>query len=160
MSAPGSFSSVDLRPGIAALVLAVGIAIYFAVFAGSAATPASGHYEYFSGGVYQDWYVPYNERRCIYDGGGDDIYGCMNHSYSFISAEDIGGANGICAMLFNRTNHDLWSAHCGSDFVRHCSPGQNHSSNQLDCHDQDSNQRHAGASNGGSGTTIRMHGTY
>jgi hypothetical protein len=121
-----------------------------------AVAPALAHYAGFTGDVYQDNYVPSGQQRCIVGSSG-----CSAHSWSFISASDIGGANYMCSRAFAAGNHDYYDQHCGVDFVRHCTPGQNHSLNQLDCHDQDHNGRiHVGAYNGGPGTTIRMHGGY
>jgi hypothetical protein len=122
------------------------------VLAGAA--PAVAHYAYFTGSVYYDVYVPANAERCIVTSSG-----CSQHSWSFVSAKDIGSSNFICARI--RLAGGTYTAHCGDDFVRHCTRGQNHSTNQLDCHDQDSvDNLIAAGFNDEAGTTLQLHGGY
>jgi hypothetical protein len=127
------------------------------VAGGLLAGPAIAHYSGFTGDDYYDVYIPTNGLRCA---GAV----CQNHSYSFVSAQDVastGDPFGLCARLMRASDHGAYDAHCGTNFVRHCSPGDVHSSDQLDCHDQDhSDNIHAGATNGGVGTTVRIHGAY
>lgn len=120
------------------------------------ATPAAADYAYFTGSWYQNNYVSGGKVGCLNNGG------CTNHSYTFISGEDIGGANSICPRIWLAGAYETnWSMSCGTDFVRHCSPHRQHDNNPINCHDQDDvTNLHAGVINNGAGTTIRMHGGY
>lgn len=120
------------------------------------AAPASADYAYFTGSWYQNNYVSANSYGCLNNGS------CTNHSYTFISAEDYSGSNVICARIWLVGGYSTnWSEDCGADFTRHCLSTYKHSSNPLDCHDQDhTTSFHAGARNSSPGTTIRMHGGY
>lgn len=121
------------------------------------ALPATAHYSGFTGSITQDIYIPANKRRCLVSGGGN----CVAHSYSFVSAGDVGGRNFVCAQTYNAGNHDLYQGSCGNDFVRHCAIGQRHDGGGLNCHDQDGNSYlHAGAATSSPGTTVRIHGTF
>ena len=118
------------------------------------AAPAVAHYAYFTGSIYQNNYVGANAVGCIQNGG------CTNHSYTFISAEDLGGSNVICARIW-LAGGSGYSQDCAARFVRHCTYPNYHSGNALDCHDQDHTTNfYAGAVNSSPGTTIRMHGGY
>jgi hypothetical protein len=144
---------------IGALLLLLGSVAVCAVLTLSSAPKADAHYADFTGGDTQDWYIQKNHRQCLYN-GSSEIFGCIAHSYSFISANDTANQAFVCAIIFNRYDHQYWDAHCATNFVRHCSPGQWHGGEQLNCHDQDFTANHAGASNGSAGTTVRMHGTW
>lgn len=147
---------------LVALLLAAAVAVCVAI-AGATAPPASAHYysESFTGSDSQYWYIPSNARKCLYDGGNDDLYGCIRHTYTFVSANDQADRAAVCAQTYNVYDHSRYSQHCGVDFVRHCVNGYYHDGNPYWCHDQDTNAYHAGAANGSSqGTTIGIHGTY
>lgn len=133
---------------------AVGIVCVTIVAGVSAVLPAGAHYADFTGSVYYDVYVPTNENRCV-------PAGCANHSWTFVSGDDVSNYSYPCPKLMNASYHAWYEQTCGFDFVRHCDIYREHDGGGLNCHDQDSNTNiHAGSSNGGSGTTIRIHGGY
>jgi hypothetical protein len=105
-----------------------------------------------------DLYTEAGTARCVYGPGN-----CSLHSFTFASANDIVGVNGICAEIYNPSNHsDVIGQRCAGDFVRLCI-GSTHdgSGDALHCVDQDSSMYHAGARNvTGPGTTIRRHVIY
>jgi hypothetical protein len=118
------------------------------------AVPATAHYAYFTGSIYQNNYVSANATGCIRDSG------CINHSYTFISAEDTTGSNVMCARIW-LAGGSGYDQDCAADFIRHCTYPNKHSGDPLDCHDQDHTSNfYAGAVNSSPGTTIRMHGGY
>jgi hypothetical protein len=136
-----------------AMAVALGAAIGVAV-------PAVGHYSGFTGSIYQDRNVPAFSDRCILGAAGN----CLTASWTFISA-GTSSSPSVCAVLW-KTDQDHsvnFEQSCGPNFVRHCNNAYNHSSDQLDCHDQDTYDfRHVGATNlsPSIGIVIQMQGGY
>jgi hypothetical protein len=116
---------------------------------------ATAHIANATAGITHDLYTPANSARCVY--GPDN---CATHSFTFTSANDVGGNNFICAELYKPTDHSVQRGEsCWYGFVRLCIEtdhgGEEH------CNDQDEVMSHAGAENrSGPGTTIRRHPVY
>jgi hypothetical protein len=119
------------------------------------AHPVRGHIADATGGITHDLYTPANSARCVY--GPDN---CVTHSFTYTSANDVGGTNFICAELYKPTDHSVQRGEsCWYGFVRLCI-GTDHGGEEH-CNDQDEVMSHAGAENrNGPGTTIRRHPVY
>ena len=85
---------------------------------------------------------------------------CSTHSFTFTSAQDVGGNNFICAELYSPSDHSIQRGEtCWYGFARLCI-GTDHGGEEH-CNDQDGVMSHAGAENrSGPGTTIRRHPVY
>jgi len=121
------------------------------------AAPATAHYAYFTGSVYQVRYVPGGGERCLLNNSG----GCSQHSWTFLSSKNTGGTTTtICPRVY-MLHPGIYDQNCGQGLVRNCFSDQQHSSNPLDCHDSDGADFHVVATRVGQpGTTVEMHGGY
>jgi hypothetical protein len=133
------------------------LAATVAVFVVTAAS-VSADFAGFEGGETQDWYTEVDRKSYILQSGTQANPNYIHHSYSFVSANDLGNTEFVCAIL-GTPNGDY--GECGTDFERYCYYAWTHSSNDLDCHDRDGHAWRAGTINKGfRGTTIRIHGTF
>lgn len=124
------------------------------------AVPAAAHYADFTGSIYQRRDVPAYSERCLLDPNS----GCDFHSWTFVSAQDVGGQTvELCALIYLDPNtRDSTDQACATGFVRNCDNYRQHSSNPLDCHDQDTyTGRRVGTYNlSNRATVIEIHGGY
>ena len=104
-----------------------------------------------------NYYIPYNEGRCLYTGGNGELYGCSKHTFTFVSSNDCCGNAFTCARLWNRLDHSYYEGHCNNNLARHCMNGYG---SGLDCSDQDHTANHAGGVNGDAGTTFFLRGRF
>jgi hypothetical protein len=139
----------DARRSLAGVALGVVVAITGIAGPAQAQLSLSG----FTGNTTQDWYLRVNQRKCVEGGGGPPP--CLAHTFTYVTANDIGASNFMGALLFDRYDHSLWDGHYAENIARHCAPGYQYGNT---CVDQDHTFNHAGAANGGpSATTVRMH---
>jgi len=147
-----TFNATSIVRGLVAVALLLALA-GAAVVAGRS-HPARAHILYSTGSIVHDLYLPAGQSRCVYGPGN-----CATHSYSFVSANDIGGANHLCAEVYRPSDHAAVARACDWDFARTCfrymhAPGAEH------CEDEDGWSWHAGGENQGPGTTVRRHAVY
>jgi len=111
--------------------------------------PASSHFAYFTGDTTEDIYIPTNEDRTV----------AGNHSYTFVSAQDLEGGDSVCPRLYSVWSTAQWQGTCGQGLVRYCPPHRRHGSD-LDCHDEDDTISQAGAAQASSNSMVRVHAAY
>lgn len=111
-----------LLAAVAALVLAAPAQAHFADFTGQDDYGCS-----VVGGVWC-WYTGNSQ------GSTGDGSGATNHSYGFQSAEYAGGGN---RTVYTSICYSTCEVASGTNFRRLCWPNWRHSSDELDCHDQD-----------------------
>lgn len=151
----GDTGSAGLVRGLGGAAKRIALTVVVAlVIAVATAGPAAAQMalDGFTGSTVQDWYLVANQRKCVEGGGGPPP--CLAHSFTYVTANDLGGSYFMGALLFYRYDHSYYDAHWDYNIARHCAPGYQYGNT---CVDQDHTFNHAGAANGGpGGTTVRM----
>lgn len=103
--------------------------------------------------------------RCWYDGdsGGTFDFGSLaKHSYAFQSVKDEGpsGSANVCSVI-TRESTGFNDRECGYGFKRNCWHLWQHSTDPLDCHDEDDNTHYVRLENGtGSTQSVSGHALW